>query len=142
MPKHQDLRKLLGIRILSSDKPEVRNYLCAILAQSGSLGLSPDASDRPISIDENLPKPAMPSIECMSRTAKDIPYLMTHKFLHFHAGRPKVFPRVKLFRILGERFADPGRHGEPKVRVDIHLGATDAPRNFDVRLGHPCRLTA
>src|SRR5207247_2410153 len=66
---------------------------------------------------------------------RSFPHIFTDSRRH-GCRRTEVFAGIKLFWIVGEDFANRGRHGEAQVGVNVDLGAADSARHFDVSFGH------
>src|SRR6185436_3355307 len=76
------------------------------------------------------------SVERLARAAEDVFDFVPDEFFHFVSRGAEIFARIELLRIFGERLSDGGGHGHAKIGVDVHLGATDSPGDFDVGFGH------
>ena len=68
----------------------------------------------------------------MARAAKHVLNLVANELLDLRAGRPQVFARVEFFGVFGKRLANGRGHGQAKVGIDVHLGASGPARDFDV----------
>jgi len=69
--------------------------------------------------------------------AEDVFDLMPDEFLHARPGRAEVLARIEFFGDSKKTLRMPGRQGQAEVGVNVHLGATGAAGDFDVRFGAP-----
>ena len=78
----------------------------------------------------------------MTGAAEHVTDLVANEVFDLVASRSEVFSGVKFFRVFGEGLADGGGHGEAEIGIDVDLGATDAPGDFDIGFGDTCGVGA
>src|SRR5437867_6135985 len=76
------------------------------------------------------------SIERMPRAAEDVLDFVADQFLNPGTGLSQILPGIKLLGVFKQMLAEGRRQGQAQIGIDVDLGATNAPGNFDVRLGH------
>src|SRR5213593_636234 len=99
-------------------------------------------SKRPGRHEEKRSRKSFHSVKSMSRAAEYVAHLVADQFLDLRPCWPKIFSRIEFLWVLRESVAQSGSHRQTQVGVDIHFRATDAPGDFNVRLGHPGRVRA
>ena len=71
-------------------------------------------------------------VESVPGAAKHVAHFMAHQFFHRVPGRRQVLARVKFFRIFAQDLTQRGCHRQAQVGIDVDLGATDSPGDFNV----------